>query len=471
MLEIIQSVGGVRLATEVQEAAPGNLQKFTRRFNRLSPQQVLVIGFAALIIVGGLLLSLPVASRRGDRLPFTDALFTSTSAVCVTGLVVVDTYDQFSLFGQLVIICLIQIGGLGIMTISTLVFLILGKRVTLRGRILIQEAMNQLTLEGMVRLIKKVIVVTVVVESIGAILLAFRWSKEMSLPKTVYYGIFHAVSAFCNAGFDLFGGFKSLTMSRGDIVINLIITSLIIIGGLGFAVVAEFLENSFGAKHSLHTRLVLSTTVLLIVLGTVIVFLLEGRNPDTLLSLGAGEKVLASYFQSVTARTAGFSTIPSGDLRPATLFFLATLMFIGASPGSTGGGIKTTTFIALLLAVLSVIRGRDDVEVFERRIPKGVVGRALAVSMISLTMVVLITIVLSAMQKFEFLEVLFETTSAFGTVGLSTGITPRLALPGKILIMLTMFSGRLGPLTVATAIAQKQHIVQVRYPEEKVMVG
>ncbi len=463
--------GGVRLATEAQETMSGNRWKLLRRIDRLSPQQVLVIGFAALIVVGGLLLSLPVASRRGDRLSFQDALFTSTSAVCVTGLVVVDTYDRFSLFGQLVIICLIQIGGLGIMTISTLVFLILGKRVTLRGRILIQEAMNQLTLEGMVRLIKKVIAVTVVVEGIGAILLTLRWSGEMGLPKAAYYGLFHAVSAFCNAGFDLFGGFRSLAMYRGDIVVNLTITGLIIIGGLGFAVVTELVENPVGTKRSLHTKLVISTTVLLIAAGTVIVLLLEGKNPNTLGPLGIGEKVIASYFQAVTARTAGFSTVPSGDLRPCTLFFLVTLMFIGASSGSTGGGIKTTTFTVLFLAVLSVIKGRDDVEVSERRIPKRIIDRAFAVAMISLTMVVAITMILSAIEEFGFLEVLFEATSAFGTVGLSTGITPYLALPGKILIMLTMFTGRLGPLTVATAIAQKQHIVQVRYPEEKVMVG
>lgn len=357
------------------------------------------------------------------------------------------------------------------MTISTLVFLILGKRVTLRGRILIQEAMNQLTLEGMVRLIRKVILVTVVVQGIGAILLAIRWSQEMSLMKAAYFGIFHAVSAFCNAGFDLFGGFRSLVMYRGDMAVNLIITSLIIVGGLGFTVVTELFENPFGAKRSLHTRLVILTTAALVIAGTAIVLLLEGSNPSTLAPLGVGEKVTASYFQAVTARTAGFSTVSAGDLRPQTLFFLVILMFIGASPGSTGGGIKTTTFITLFLAVLSVIKGRDDVEVHERRIPKRLIDRALAVSMISLAMVVMVTIILSAIQNFGFLEVLFETTSAFGTVGLSTGITPHLALPAKILIMLTMFSGRLGPLTVATAIAQEQHIVQVRYPEEKVMIG
>ncbi len=463
--------GGVGLVAETQEAMSGKRRKLFANFDRLSPPKVLVIGFAVLIAIGGLLLSLPLSSRGGDRLPFGDALFTSTSAVCVTGLVVVDTYDQFSLFGQLVIICLIQIGGLGIMTMSTLVFLILRKRVTLRERILIREAMNQLTLEGMVRLIRKVIVVTVVVEGIGAVLLTLRWSEEMSLPRAAYYGLFHAVSAFSNAGFDLFGGFQSLSLYRGDIWVNLVITGLIIVGGLGFTVVTELIENPFGSRHSLHTKLVVSATVILIALGTTGVFLLEGRNPKTLASLGIGERLVGSYFQAVTARTAGFSTIPTGDLKPATLFFLATLMFIGASPGSTGGGIKTTTFTALFLAVLSVIKGRDDVEVYGRRIPKRIIDRALAISVISLTIVVFITIILSAAETCGFLEVLFETVSAFGTVGLSTGITSRLTALGKILIMLTMFIGRLGPLTIATAIAQRQHVVQVRYPEEKVMVG
>ena len=461
----------IRLVTETQKGMSGSRRKSPTSFDRLSPAQVLVIGFAALIVIGGLLLSLPISSRSGDRLPFMDAVFTSTSAVCVTGLVVVDTYTQFSLFGQLVIICLIQIGGLGIMTISTLVFLILGKRVTLRGRILIQEAMNQLTLEGMVRLIKKVVAVTAAVEGIGAILLALRWCKEMSLGKAAYYGLFHAVSAFCNAGFDLFGGFKSLSLYRGDIGVNLVITGLIIIGGLGFTVVTELVRNPFDVRHSLHTKLVIFATVTLIAVGTLTVFLLEGGNPKTLASLGIGEKVLASYFQAVTARTAGFSTIPTGDLRPATLFFIATLMFIGASPGSTGGGVKTTTFTALFLAVLSVIKGKEDVEVYERRIPKRIIDRALAVSMISLAVVVLTTIIVCATEACGFLEVLFEAVSAFGTVGLSTGITPQLTSIGKVLIMLTMFSGRLGPLTVATAIAQKQHIMQARYPEEKIMVG
>jgi len=430
-----------------------------------------VAGFASLILVGAVVLSLPVASKDGMALPFLDALFTSTSAVCVTGLVVVDTHDQFSLFGQLVILCLIQAGGLGIMTVSTLIFLVLGRRVTLRNRLLIQEAMNQLTLEGMVRLIRKVIIVTAVVEGAGAVLLATRWSFDMSILKAVYYGVFHAVSGFCNAGFDLFGGFRSLTGYQGDVWINLVMTSLIITGGLGFSVVSEIMAHRRGCRFSLHARVVLYTSAILIAVGTVVILLVEMDNPATLKPLGPLGKALGAYFQAVTPRTAGFSTLSIANFRGATQLFLIVLMFIGASPGSTGGGIKTATFATLLLAVRSVVRGREDVEIFERRIPHRVVYRALAVSMISLALVIVVTMALSVVRRDGLLPVLFEATSAFGTVGLSMGMTPSLSALGRVLIILTMFAGRVGPLTVATAIAQRQHANAVRYPEERVMVG
>ncbi|NLG79959.1 MAG: Trk family potassium uptake protein [Firmicutes bacterium] len=442
------------------------------RVNAASPAQVLVAGFAALILIGAVILALPVSSRDGKALPFVDALFTATSAVCVTGLVVVDTHDQFSLFGQLVILCLIQVGGLGIMTVSTLIFLLLGRRVTLRSRLLIQEAMNQLTLEGMVRLIRKVLLVTAVVEGFGALLLAIRWSFDMGFPRCLYYGVFHAVSGFCNAGFDLFGGFRSLTGYAADVWVNLVMTGLIIIGGLGFSVVSEVIAHRRGCKLSLHARVVLLTTAVLIAAGTVVIFLLELDNPATLKPLSPLGKALSAYFQAVTPRTAGFNTLPIGDMRAATQLFIIILMFIGASPGSTGGGIKTSTFATLLLAVRSVVRGREDVEVFERRVPHRIVYRALAVSMISLALVIVITMALSIVRHDGLLPVLFEATSAFGTVGLSMGITPSLSALGKVLIIFTMFAGRVGPLTVATAIAQRQHAANaVRYPEERVMVG
>lgn len=460
------------MVSAISETHSAGRRWFLSRINAASPAQVLVAGFAGIILIGAVLLALPVASRDGRPLPFVDALFTSTSAVCVTGLQVVDTYDQFSLFGQLVVLCLIQTGGLGIMTMSTLIFLLLGRRVTLRSRLLIQEAMNQLTLEGMVRLIRKVLVLTVAVEGLGAILLAIRWSFEMGLPRSLYYGVFHAVSGFCNAGFDLFGGFRSLTGYTSDLWVNLVMSGLIIIGGLGFSVVSEVMAHRGGAKLSLNARVVLVTTAALIVAGTVVIFLLELNNPTSLGPLSPLGKVLAAYFQAVTPRTAGFSTLPIGNLRGATQLFIILLMFIGASPGSTGGGIKTTTFATLFIAVRSVVTGREDVEVFERRIPHRTVYRALAVSMMSLALVIGVAMALSIVCPHGVLPVLFEATSAFGTVGLSTGITPTLPVLGKILIICTMFAGRVGPLTVATAIAQRQHASNaVRYPEERVMVG
>ncbi|HHV63236.1 MAG TPA: Trk family potassium uptake protein [Firmicutes bacterium] len=441
------------------------------RFQRLTPSQVLVIGFAGLIFLGAILLSLPIASRDGQPLRFINALFTATSAVCVTGLVVVDTHDQFSLFGQLVIILLIQAGGLGIMVVSTLIALVLGRRIGLRGRILIQEAMNQFTLEGMIRLIKQVIAVTAIVEGTGALLLAFRFIPQMGFVKGLYYGVFHAVSAFCNAGFDLFGGFRSLIGYRDDVLVNLVMTSLIITGGIGFAVITDVWQY-FKTKHlALNSKIVLAVTAALILIGTATILLLEWDNPRTMGDLPLGSKILSSYFQAVTPRTAGFNTLPIGDMRSATLFFIIILMFIGASPGSTGGGIKTTTFGVLVIAVWSVVRGREDSEAFGRRIPHRAVYRALAVAMISLTLVVVVTMLLSITERVTFIRVLFEATSAFGTVGLSTGITPGLTAIGKIAIILTMFAGRVGPLTIATAIAQRLCINGVKFPEERVMVG
>lgn len=462
---------GQVVVSKASEVYSAGRRWFLSRVNAASPAQVLVAGFASLIVLGAVLLALPTSSRDGVALPFLDALFTSTSAVCVTGLVVVDTHDEFSLFGQLVILCLIQAGGLGIMTVSTLVFLVLGRRVTLRNRLLIQEAMNQLTLEGMVRLIRKVLIVTAVVEGAGMLLLAVRWSFDMGIPRALYYGLFHAISGFCNAGFDLFGGFRSLTGYTADVWVNLVMTSLIVIGGLGFSVVSEVIAHRRGCKLSLHARVVLLTTAVLIAVGTVVIFLLELDNPETLKPLSPLGKVLGAYFQAVTPRTAGFNTVSIGGMRAATQLFIVVLMFIGASPGSTGGGIKTSTFATLLLAVRSVVRGREDVEVFERRIPHRIVYRALAVSMISLALVIVVTMALSVVRRSELLPVLFEATSAFGTVGLSMGITPTLSALGKVLIICTMFAGRVGPLTVATAIAQRQHANAVRYPEERVMVG
>lgn len=447
------------------------LGRIMTSLRQLTPPQVLVLGFMALIIVGAILLTLPVASRSGNSVGFLTALFTATSAVCVTGLVVVDTHDAYSLFGQIVTMLLIQFGGLGIMTISTFALLVLGRRVSLKGRLLIQEAMNQLTLEGMVRLIRNVIIATVIIEGIGALLLSIRFIPLLGVAKGIYYSVYHAVSAFCNAGFDLFGGFRSLADFVGDPLVSLTIASLIVLGGLGFSVLMDILHYRCTRRLHLHTKVVLVTTAILIALGTILILAIESDNPDTLGRLPFGSKLLAAYFQAVTPRTAGFSTVNIGALRPATIFLVILLMFIGASPGSTGGGIKTSTFAVLILAVRSVVRGRNDVDVFERRLPTGSVLRALAITMISAALVFTGAIILAVSEGKSLPEVLFETVSAFGTVGLSMGITPTLSTLGRLVIIFIMFAGRVGPLSIALALAQKQQANGVRFPEERVMLG
>ncbi|WP_406676578.1 TrkH family potassium uptake protein [Moorella sp. ACPs] len=422
------------------------------------------------IALGTLLLSLPIASQSGKPVPVIDALFTATSATAVTGLVTVDTQTTYSLFGELVILALIQTGGLGFMTLSTLVALLLGKRITLKERLVMQEAMNQLTVEGVVRLSKYVLIFTLFAEGLGALLLGIRFSSQMPLGQAIYFGIFHAVSAFCNAGFDLFS--RSLVDYRGDLLVNIVITSLIISGGLGFSVVADIYTKRSWKRLSLHSKIVIRTTLLLIVTATVIIFLLEYTNTKSLAPLPLGEKILASYFQAVTPRTAGFNTLVIGDLRPVTLLFITILMFIGASPGSTGGGIKTTTFAAIAVAVWAIIRGNVDIEVFGRRLPRGTVLKALAIAAVSLLLVVTVTGILLITEQAEMQMVLFEVTSAFGTVGLSMGLTPKLTVTGKLLITATMFTGRVGPLTLAFAIAQRLGRQGIKhYPEERIIVG
>ncbi|OIQ62900.1 TrkH family potassium uptake protein [Neomoorella thermoacetica] len=437
---------------------------------RLRPPQIMVLGFGLVIATGTLLLSLPVASQTGHPVAVIDALFTATSATAVTGLNTVDTQTTYSLFGELVILSLIQTGGLGFMTLSTLVALLIGKRITLRERLVMQEAMNQLTVEGVVRLSKYVLVFTLLAEGLGAVILSMRFSRQMPLGQAIYFGIFHSVSAFCNAGFDLFS--KSLVDYRGDWVVNLVITGLIITGGIGFSVVADIYTKRSWQRLSLHSKIVIRTTLWLILAGTLIILALEYTNAKSLAPLPLSEKVLAAYFQAVTPRTAGFNTLSIADLRPVTLLFIIILMFIGASPGSTGGGIKTSTFAAIAAAVWTIIRGNVDIEVFGRRLPRDTVLKALAIAAVSMLLVVTVTGILLITEGAELETVLFEVTSAFGTVGLSMGLTPRLTVIGKLLISATMFTGRVGPLTLAFAIAQRLGRQGVKhYPEERIIVG
>lgn len=451
------------------------MPKFSLRF--LTPSQVLVCGFATLILLGSLLLRLPFASATGESVRYLDALFTATSAVCVTGLVVMDTGTTFSLFGQLVILTLIQIGGLGFMTLSTTLAILIGKKIGLRERLLIQEAFNYFNISGLVRLTRQVLAVTLIFEGTGALLLTLRFLGEMPLQQAVLFGVFHSVSAFCNAGFDLFGQihgpFSSISAYVTDWLVVPVIAILFIMGGLGFPVLVELKNRFRGGRFSLHSRLVLFMTLLLILLGALLFFLLEHDNESTLGAQPWAGKILGAFFHAVTPRTAGFNTLDVGKFQEATLFLVIILMFIGASPSSTGGGIKTTTFGSLLFTVWSTIKGRKETELFERRLPTEVVYKALSVTFISLTLVMIITLILNVTEEdFSFLSILFEVTSAFGTVGLSTGITPQLSDPGRIFIILTMFSGRVGLLTIALALTQRlQKNGTLRYTEEKVIIG
>jgi trk system potassium uptake protein TrkH len=437
----------------------------------MTPSRVLVLGFAVVILLGALLLTLPRATQDGLGLPFLNAAFTATSAVCVTGLVVVDTGTTFTLFGQWVILFLIQVGGLGFMTFATLFAMILGKRITLKERLLLQEALNQVSVEGVVRLTKSVLQISFAIEAIGALILTLRWYPDFGWSKALYYGVFHSISAFNNAGFDLFGNFSSLTAFVGDPIINITIMLLIICGGLGFIVLAELLLEP-RKKFRLHTKIVLQVSGALILLGTVLILSMEFTNPETLGPLPLGTKVLAAFFQAVSPRTAGFNTINLAGMYDTTLLSMIVFMFIGASPGSTGGGIKTTTFIAIILSVLSTYRSDPHVVLERRTIPKDVIQKAWAITTSAAFLIFLIVSILSLTEKSDFLTVLFEVTSAFGTVGLSLGITPTLSVVGKMAIILTMFIGRVGPLTLAFVLSQKKNKqAHIKYPDERIMIG
>ncbi len=423
-----------------------------------------------------MLLWLPLASETGAPLAPIDALFTSTSAVCVTGLIVVDTPRALSTFGEVTLMLLIQAGGLGYMTLSTVLFVMVGKRISLSERSALQESLNVDTREGLVRFATSVFRMTAMLEIAGASILTLRWWNEHGLGRAAYLGVFHAVSAFNNAGFALFS--DNLVRYRGDVVINLVITGLIIAGGLGFVVLREvWLKRRFRAL-SLHTKLSLSLTAVLLAGGTVLLWVLEIGNRQTLGALGWGESLLAAWFAAVTPRTAGFNTIDVGAMTTAGLFVTMVLMFVGASPGGTGGGVKTTTFGVTVFALLATVRGRMEPVVFGRRIATEVVARAFFVSLTAFLALNAVAGALLIVEGRDLLHTLFETTSAFGTVGMSTGLpgTP-LSLAGgfsgggKLLLILMMFLGRVGPLTVVVALAGRQRPSRVTYPEGRVLIG
>ncbi len=448
-----------------------------RRRRIFSPPRILALSIAGLILAGAVVLWLPVSAAAGQSTSFVDALFTATSAVCVTGLIVQDTPVHFSGFGLVVIMLLIQAGGLGYMTISTVLAAALGRSVTLQERLTLQEGLNVQGLDGLVRFALTVFKLTLLFELTGAAILAVRWWNDLGGPTALWYGLFHAVSAFNNAGFALWS--DNLIRWRGDVTVNIVITSLIIFGGLGFFVMSELFQRRRAVRLSVHTRLVVVATALLLVGGTIGFYALEMHNPQTLGGLPWHERWLASWFQSVTPRTAGFNTLDYGAMTAPALFLTMSLMFIGASPGSTGGGVKTTTFSITVAALWATVRGEDEPHVFERRLGADLVARAFFVSLIAFLLLNGIAGLILITEGRDLLRTLFEATSAFGTVGLSMGengapvsLSAFFTPTGKLLMILMMFIGRLGPLTLAFAVARRASAQpRLRYPEGKVLIG
>ena len=454
------------------------LKKIINHLNSMDPAKVMVIGFAAVILLGAFLLNLPISTKNGESIGLLDALFTATSAVCVTGLVVVDTATYWSNFGQLVIITLIQIGGLGFMTIATMFALLTKKKINLRERLLIQESLNQKDLSGMVRLTRYVILITFLIEGIGAILLSFTFIPQFGLGRGLWYSVFHAISAFCNAGFDLMGSvsgpFSSLTSYVDNFMIVMTISALIILGGIGFPVILDVIRTKKASRLNMHSKVVIITTAVLIGIGSIFIFIVEFNNPETLGALSFPGKILASFFQSVTTRTAGFNTIDLTLIKESSLFIMMILMFIGASPASTGGGIKTTTLASLVITVKSFIFGKGDIEVCERRISSVTINKAIGTFFLATSLVVFGTLALSITDEgFTLVECGFEIVSAIATVGLSIGGSPNLTTMGKIVVMIAMFIGRVGSLTIFVALLSKgaRKKPPVRYPEGKIIVG
>ncbi len=440
---------------------------------KLSYKQTIAIGFAVLILAGAILLTLPIASKSHEATPFMDALFTATSAGCVTGLVVYDTYTYWSLFGQLVILILIQVGGIGFMMVATLFALLLRKRIGLTHRGLIQESSNTLQIGGVVQLARYVITGTLFIEAIGAFFLAFRFCPEFGFVKGIYFSIFHSVSAFCNAGFDLMGSIEpssSVTSFSDDTLVNFVLMALIILGGVGFFVWKDVFHHKLKWRYyALHTKIVLSTTLALIVIPTLLIFILEGGSD--FVNDSTADSLLASMFQAVSPRTAGFNSVDLTLLSSASLLLVIFLMIVGGSPGSTAGGLKTTTLFTVIMSTLATIKNKQDISVFKRRLNESILKRAVAITGIYMLVAMFAIFTISSIQDFPMEEIVFEVFSAIGTVGMTLGITPDLSTIPQLIIMFLMFFGRIGVLTIALSFVHAEPYVPVRYPEEKIMIG
>lgn len=440
---------------------------------RMSGTQMIALGFLLLIFIGTILLMLPVSSRNGEWTPFMTALFTSTSATCVTGLILVDTFTHWSIFGQLVLLVLIQIGGLGFITIGITVSLLLRKKIGLKQRGLIKESLNTLEIGGVVRLVRRVIGGTVLFELSGALILTLRFLKDMDVLHAIYYGIFHSISAFCNAGFDLMGRyspFSSITRFYNDPVVILTISALILIGGIGFFVWNDIKEHGLHFRcYALQTKMVLSATAVCLIGGTLLFYLFE-RN-RLFANMSFGEQLLNSFFCAVTPRTAGFNAVDNGALSESSKFLSIIFMFIGGAPGSTAGGVKVTTIFVLLLSVRSTLTRTTGANIFGRRLEESVITKSAVVLMFQLTLALSATLAITAISGYPVIDVAFEAFSALDTVGMTTGITSSLSTSCHIILILLMYLGRLGSLSFALSFTDKKRIAHVMQPVEKINVG
>lgn len=441
----------------------------------ISPMKLILGGYCAIILIGAVLLSLPIATKGPGGTAFSDSFFTATSATCVTGLIRFDTFTHWSLFGQLVILALIQVGGVGFMTIAILLLVVAGKKISLNQRSLMQDSVSAPQLGGIVRMTKFIALSTIIIELTGAVLLSFAFIPKFGVGKGIYFSVFHAISAFCNAGFDLMGGttgeFSSLTGFADSWYVNVIIMSLIFVGGLGFFVWHDIGEKKLRFRHlRLQSKMVLSISVGLVFVGAVAFMLLESGEA-AYEGMSVGNQILASLFQSVSARTAGFNTVNLSAMTEAGIFTMICLMLIGGSTGSTAGGIKTTTFWVLCVSIFATFGRKKNIEAFGRRMDEHITRTASCVFMTYLLLTTSVAVIISAVEELPLLTALFEAASAMATVGLTLGITPGLGMLSKMLLAFLMLCGRVGSITMLLAFSSEKRVTNSRLPLEKIQIG
>lgn len=444
-----------------------------KKIHKLTSWQFIALGYLAVILIGSFLLALPIASRDGSWTPYINSIFTAVSATCVTGLSVYDTYIHWSLFGQIVILLLIQIGGVGFMTIVTLFSLMIRKQIGIYERKILMQSSGSMRATGVIRLIRRIMLWTLIFEGIGCILLSFRFIADFGFIKGLYYALFHSVSAFCNAGFDVMGVLGegvSLIPYAGDTLVNFTIMALIFLGGLGFIVWNELLDNRFNYKKlSLHARIVIWSSSILVILGALTFYLFERNN--VLSGMNTWQAILVSLFQSVSPRTAGFKSVELAYLTDSGKLLIESLMFIGGNSGSTAGGIKVTTFVVLLFGIVSTARGTNDIRIGKRRLDLSLLSQACTILATYLIAIILSTMIICAIEPLPLSDVLFETVSAIGTCGLSVGITSELSTASLILLMLLMYIGRVGIITLALAFFEKRSNPPIQRPIDKILIG